>query len=107
MSQHEHEFDTFLRRVLHEEANSIEPADDGLERIRARLGRPRPVPVAWVMAVFSGTGLRVQDAVRSVSGWLRTLPGATRERAAGRGTGAARSCSPPPPRSSWSPVPSR
>jgi hypothetical protein len=80
MSQHEHEFDTFLRRVLHEEANSIEPADDGLERIRARLGRPRPVPVAWVMAVFSGTGLRVQDAVRSVSGWLRTLPGATRDR---------------------------
>lgn len=75
MSQHDDHFDEFLRRVLHEEANAVEPGDDGLERIRARLTRPRPVPVAWVMAVASGTGRRVQGAWGSASAWLRTLPG--------------------------------
>ncbi len=39
-----------LRRALHAAAESIEPAADGLERIRARLARPRPLAVAWLMA---------------------------------------------------------
>jgi hypothetical protein len=58
MSRHDGDFDEFLRHLLREEADAVEPADDGLERIRARLTRPRPAPVAWVMAVFSGTGQR-------------------------------------------------
>ena len=80
MSRHDHDFDEFLRRLLREEADAVEPADDGLERIRARLTRPRPAPVAWVMAVFSGTGRRVQGAARSASVWLQTLPGAAQAR---------------------------
>jgi hypothetical protein len=76
MSQHDDDFDVFLRRVLHEEANAVEPGGDGLERIQARLTRPRPAPVAWVMAVFSGTWHRVLGAARSASARLQTLPGA-------------------------------
>src|SRR5580700_517483 len=79
-SPDDHDFDEFLRRVLQEQANAVEPADDGLERIRARLTRPRPAPVAWVMAVFSGTGRRVPGAARSASAWLQTLPGAAQAR---------------------------
>jgi hypothetical protein len=67
MSRHDGDFDEVLRHLLREEANAVEPADDGLERIRARLTRPRPAPVAWVMAVFSGTGRRVPGAVWSAS----------------------------------------
>jgi hypothetical protein len=80
MTQHGENFDEFLRRVLHEEANAVEPADDGLERIRARLTRPRRAPVAWVMAVSSGTGYRVLGAARSASAWLQALPGAAQAR---------------------------
>jgi hypothetical protein len=71
-SQGEHDFDQFLRRLLQEEANALEPADDGLERIRARLTTPRPAPVAWVMAVFSGAWRRAQGTAVSASAWLRT-----------------------------------
>ena len=46
MSGHGHDFDEFLRRVLQEQADAVEPGDDGLERIRARLTRPRPAPSA-------------------------------------------------------------
>ena len=79
-SPDEHDFDEFLRRVLQEQANAFEPAGDGLERIRARLTRPRPAPVAWVMALFSGAWRRVQGRVLSASAWLRTLAGSTSER---------------------------
>jgi hypothetical protein len=39
-----------LRRALRAAAESVEPAGDGLERIRGRLTRPRPLAVAWLMA---------------------------------------------------------
>lgn len=76
MSEDDRDFDEFLRRVLREEAAAVQPADDGLERIRARLTRPRPVPVAWVMAVFSGAWRRVRGGAQSALAWLQTLPGA-------------------------------
>jgi hypothetical protein len=38
-----------LRRALHAVADTIEPAADGLERIRERLSKPRPLAVAWLM----------------------------------------------------------
>ena len=37
-----------LRRALHAAAGAVEPRADGLERIRHRLRRPRPLPVAWL-----------------------------------------------------------
>src|SRR5262249_57443118 len=43
-----------LRRALHAVADTIEPAPDGLERIRERLSRPRPLAVAWLMAGWTG-----------------------------------------------------
>ena len=38
-----------LRRALHEAAESVEPAADGLARIRERLTPPHPLAVAWLM----------------------------------------------------------
>ena len=77
MSGHDHDFGEFLRRVLQEQADAVEPGDDGLERIRSRLTRPRPALLVWVMAVCSGAWRRVQGAALSASAWLRTLPDAT------------------------------
>ena len=90
MSGHGHDFDEFLRRVLQEQADAVEPADDGLERIRARLTRPRPAPIAWVMAVFSGAWRRVRGAALSASAWLRTLAGGTSARLRPPGGGRPR-----------------
>jgi len=71
MSGHDHDFGEFLRRVLQEQADAVEPGDDGLERIRSRLTRPRPALLVWVMAVCSGAWRRVQGAALSASAWLR------------------------------------
>ena len=35
-----HDYDDILRRALHVAADSIEPADDGLERIHRRMRKP-------------------------------------------------------------------
>ena len=43
-----------LRQALHAAAESVEPAADGLARIRARLSTPHPMVVAWVIAAWSG-----------------------------------------------------
>jgi hypothetical protein len=72
MSEHDHDFDELLRRLLREEADAVEPAGDGLERIQSRLTRPRPALVVWVMAVFSGAWRRAQGAALSASAWLRS-----------------------------------
>jgi hypothetical protein len=80
MSEHDHDFDEFLRRLLREEADAVEPAGDGLERIQARLTRPRPALVVWVMAVFSGAWHRLRGAAQSASVWLRTMAHATSAR---------------------------
>jgi len=80
MNQHDRDFDELLRRVLREEADAVMPADDGLERIQARLTRPRPLPVAWVMAVFSGAGRRAEGVAHSAQVWLQTLSGAAQAR---------------------------
>src|SRR5258708_32428873 len=68
-----------LRRALHAAADRIEPAPDGLERIRARLSKPRPLAVAWLMAGWTGVAqpalLRMEPAVASLferlGAWLR------------------------------------
>src|SRR5215469_15309340 len=54
-----------LRRALQSAAASIEPAPDGLERIQARLGRPRPVVTAWLEAAWTDICLRTQDGLQT------------------------------------------
>jgi hypothetical protein len=75
------EQEEILRRALHAVADTIEPAADGLERIRARLSRPRPLAVAWAIAAWTSTvqalQLRLEPAAEGQPGrlgsWLRLL----------------------------------
>jgi hypothetical protein len=41
-----------LRRALHAAADAFEPGSDGLQLIQSRLGRPRPLAVAWAEAAW-------------------------------------------------------
>ena len=45
MTQHSGDYEDFLRGALHAAVDSVEPAGDGLGRIRARLTTPHPLPV--------------------------------------------------------------
>jgi hypothetical protein len=75
------EQEEILRRALHAVADTIEPGADGLERIRERLTRPRPLAVAWAMAAWTSLvqalQLRLEPAVHGKSGrlssWLRLV----------------------------------
>lgn len=69
-----------LCRVLHAAADSIEPAADGLTRIRARVTSPRPASVAWLLAFASavaGFALRgfqaTAPARARLAAWLRPV----------------------------------
>jgi len=75
MSPHSGDYEDFLRGALHAAVDSAEPAGDGLERIRARLTTPHPLPVAWLMAVWSWVARRARGSLDSVSAWLQTVPG--------------------------------
>jgi hypothetical protein len=55
-----------LRRALQSAAARIEPAPDGLERIQARLRRPRPVAIAWLEAAWMDFFLRARAALQTV-----------------------------------------
>ena len=80
MSQRDRDYDEILRRALHAAANSVEPAEDGLERIRARLTTPYPMPLAWVMAGCSQLARYAVGAPQSALAWLETVLGGVRER---------------------------
>jgi hypothetical protein len=79
------EQEEILRRALHAVADAIEPAPDGLERIRERLSRPRPLAVAWLMAGWTGLAqpllLRIEPVLAGAAGrlsdrlaeWLRIM----------------------------------
>src|SRR5579864_4329214 len=77
------EQEEILRRALHAVADTIEPAGDGLERIRERLSRPRPLAVAWLMVGWTVLAqpllLRMEPAVAGAAGrlrsWLRLMVG--------------------------------
>jgi hypothetical protein len=66
------EQEEILRRALHAVADTIEPAADGLERIRERLSRPRPLAVAWLMAGWTGLAqpllLRIEPVLTELAG---------------------------------------
>ncbi len=80
MSQHDGCHEDLLRRALHAAADSVEPSDDGLERIRARLTTPYPLPVAWVMVAYSVVSRWVLGGLESALAWLRSVTGPARER---------------------------
>ena len=63
MSQPYGDFEDFLRGALHASVDSAEPAGDGLERIRARLTTPRPLPVAWLLAAYSWVARRTRGSL--------------------------------------------
>jgi hypothetical protein len=69
------EREAVLRRALHAAADALEPGIDGLERIQSRLGRPRPVAVAWAEAAWTDLRLRapvgVQTAFERIAGGIR------------------------------------
>src|SRR5215469_12822619 len=79
------EQEEILRRALHAVADTIEPAADGLERIRERLSKPRPLAVAWLMAGWTGLAqpllLRIEPVLAAAAGrlsdrlaeWLRLM----------------------------------
>lgn len=85
MMQRERDYDDILRRALRTAADSIEPSGDGLERIRARLTTPRPLPSAWLTAGYSDVALpalvRLWSALVSMLGWRPS--GAARRSARG------------------------
>ncbi|HXZ70960.1 MAG TPA: hypothetical protein VEH31_08845, partial [Streptosporangiaceae bacterium] len=83
MSQHHGDYEDFLRGALHAAVDSVEPAGDGLERIRGRLAPPRPLLVAWLAAMCSWVARRARGSLDSVSAWLQTVP-----RSSGRPGGA-------------------
>jgi hypothetical protein len=68
------DYEDLLRRALHSAVDPIEPADDGLERIRARLTVPDPLPVAWVVAVYAEVAGRARGGLQSALAWLRSAP---------------------------------
>jgi len=78
MTQRDRDLDEILRRALHAAAGSVQPADDGLDRIQARLTTPRPLLVAWVMAAWAAVARRTAGALSSVSTWRQSVPGAVR-----------------------------
>src|SRR6516165_5185302 len=80
MSQHSGDYEDFLRGALHAAADSAEPAGDGLERIRARLTTPHPLPVAWLMAACSWVARYARGSLDSVWAWLQTMPGEVHRR---------------------------
>src|SRR5215475_3623657 len=72
MSQlrNDYSYEELLRRALHSAADSVEPAGDGLERIRAGLTTPHSLPVAWVMAGYSEVARRAQGLLSAMT-WRR------------------------------------
>jgi len=83
------EHEELLRRALRVAADSVEPAGDGLERIRARLTTPRPAVAAWMMSGTEPAVLRLRPLLTRLRPLLTRLRQVTESaldrRWAGRG----------------------
>jgi hypothetical protein len=55
-----------LRRALRTAADSVEPAADGLDRIRSRICARRPVPTGWNMAELAGPAVNGNPVLRNL-----------------------------------------
>lgn len=73
------DFDEHLRRVLHEAADRVQPTDDGLDKIRHSLTRPRPVLLAGIMAAWATAAHWASSGLHTLVAFLRTVFGATPE----------------------------
>jgi hypothetical protein len=72
MTPEDRSHDAIIRRTLHETAESVNPAGDGLERIRHRLAAPRPARSLLPSLVTSFRLAAVKHLVRvSAATWLR------------------------------------
>src|SRR2546429_493290 len=100
MSQHYGDYEDLLRGALHAAVDSAEPADDGLERIRARLTTPHPLPLAWLMAVCSWVASRARAPATRGAAAVGPPPGQ-----GGPGRPAARAPGPAPPTTPGGPGP--
>jgi hypothetical protein len=80
MSQQDRELEDVLRWTLRSTADSVEPSQDGLERIRSRLTAPYPLPVAWMMAVYSQAARWTRGGLSSLGTWLAAVPSPARQR---------------------------
>ncbi|MGO9295134.1 MAG: hypothetical protein ACLP52_14880, partial [Streptosporangiaceae bacterium] len=63
------DFEEVLSRALRDAADSFHPGD-GLENIRARLTRPRPLVIAWLVATWEAVAWRVLAALQALRAWL-------------------------------------
>ena len=86
-----------LRRALRAAADSVEPAADGLGRIRARLTPPRPVIAAWMVSGTEPVMLRLRLAVT----WLRLRLGPAHGRLTAAFTGIMPAPGEPRTRAAW------
>lgn len=71
----ERDFDDILRRALRVAAESVEPAGDGLDRIRQRISSPRPVTsflFAEPLETLRMTLIRLLVALEPVLAWARS-----------------------------------
>lgn len=77
-----HREEEALRRALHAAADSLEPSADGLKRIRARLSPPRPLSVAWLIALWGMlcgfAAVRLEPALTRLAEQLRPALGSLR-----------------------------
>jgi len=60
------EQEAVLRRALLAAAEQVDPAPDGFERIQRRLRRPRPLPIAWIEAMWTDLLLNAPDFVHKL-----------------------------------------
>jgi hypothetical protein len=65
------EQEEILRRALHAVADTIEPAADGLERIRERLSRPRPLAQPLLMGMEPVLADAADRMSERLGTWLR------------------------------------
>ncbi len=88
MIQHDTQYEQVLRRALHAAADGIEPEANGLERIRARLTMPAPLPVAWLNAGYADVSGLTMGWLQTLGEWLRAVTSRFRGRR-GRAAGTA------------------
>src|ERR1700687_2011294 len=69
-----------LRNALRLAADSVEPAADGLDRIRAKISTRQPAQTGWAMSTQAGAIGSLLRWIEPAVIWLRYMAGAVVER---------------------------